>query len=144
MRPSALGDDLAIAFSEAEAAGVVAAYVFGSCVEGREHRDSDVDVAVLLDREQFRDEGDRFDTRLRLIGRLGARVHRDIDLVVLNDAPPELARAIVTRGRRIFCRDEDADRAFGRLALSRAADLAPFLRRMRRIKLEVIRRDLPR
>ena len=29
---------------------IVSAYLFGSIAEGREHRDSDVDIGVLLDR----------------------------------------------------------------------------------------------
>jgi nucleotidyltransferase-like protein len=70
------------------------------------------------------------------------RAHRDsdLDVGVLNDAPPHLARAIVSRGIRVFCRDVTTDHAFVRTSLLRAADLEPFLRRTRRIKLAAIRR----
>ncbi len=61
-------------------------------------------------------------------------------MIVLNDAPPELGRHIVTRGKRVFCDDPDADHAFVRDVQLRAADLAPFLRRMRRIKLDSLSR----
>ena len=142
---SALDDRLAAAFAEQVASGVTAAYLFGSHAEGRAHRESDIDIAVFLDRNRYPGEADRFDARLRLIGSIGAVLgSSDVDLVVLNDAPPELARAIVTRGRRVFCRDAEADHAFVRDALSRAADLDPFLRHMRRIKLEALRRDVSR
>lgn len=112
---------------------VVSAYLFGSHAEDRVHRDSDVDVAVLLDRAVAKTERARFDIRLRLTAALGAGLHRnDIDLVVLNDVPPTLARAIVTSGRTVFCRDREADHDFVRTTLLRAADLQPFLERTRR------------
>jgi predicted nucleotidyltransferase len=116
--------------------GVVLAYLFGSVAENRAHAESDVDVAVLLDRRLYEGAREQFDARLRLIGTLGrVTVPRNVDLVVLNDAPPTLARAIVTHGRRIFCRDEQAAHAHLRDVLLRAADMEPFLRRTRRIKL---------
>jgi hypothetical protein len=59
---------------------------------------------------------------------------------VLNDAPPPLARHIVISGRRLLCTDPEADHAFVRDVQLRAADLEPFLRRSRRLKLEAIGR----
>jgi hypothetical protein len=50
-----------------------------------------------------------------------------------------LAR-IVTRGVRLHCSDPELDHAFVRDVQLRATDLAPFLRRMREIKLEAIKR----
>ena len=121
--------------------GVVSVYCFGSQASGRTHRDSDVDVGVLLDWQAYPDRRRRFDRRLDLSGEIGHALGRnDIDLVVLNDAPPHVARAIVTRGRRVYCRDPDIDRACVRDAQLRAADLEPFLRRTRRAKLAAILR----
>jgi len=121
--------------------GVVAGYLFGSHAEGRVHRDSDVDLGVLFNREVYDTARRRFEARLRLTGELGRALGRtDVDLVVLNDAPPSLARAIVTRGRRVFCRDAEADHAHRRTVLLRAADLEPFLRRARAVKLDAVRR----
>ncbi len=121
--------------------GVLAAYLFGSRAEDRAHRESDVDVGVLLERDRYPDRADRFEARLRLIGELSAGLGTDeIDVVILNDAPPELGRRIVTSGARIFCADEPADHAYVRDVQLRAADLDPFLRRMRRIKLEHLSR----
>lgn len=122
-------------------AGVVSAYLFGSHAAGRAHRESDVDVAVLLDRAVCPDARRRFESRLQMSAQLAAALGtNDVDLVVLNDAPPTLARAIVVGGRRLFCRDAEADRAFVRTTLLRAADLEPFLRRTRRVKLQRLRR----
>ena len=41
-------------------------YRFGSVADGRAHRDSDLDVGVLLDRARFPDEESRFEQRLLL------------------------------------------------------------------------------
>jgi hypothetical protein len=136
-----LADELRRYFSESAPEGVVSAYLFGSYSEARAHRESDVDVGVLLDRRVFATNPDRFEARLRLIGLLGSALGRgDVDLVILNDAPPGLGARIVTRGRRLYCSDVELDHAFVRDVQLRAADLVPFLRRMREIKLEAIKR----
>jgi predicted nucleotidyltransferase len=128
-------------FARSAPAGVISVYSFGSQSNGRAHRESDVDVAVLLDWQQFPDRQRRFAARLHYSGEVGRGLGRnDVDLVVLNDVPPQLARAIVTRGQRVYCRDLDVDHAFVRDAQLRAADLEPFLRRTRRVKLAAILR----
>lgn len=60
--------------------------------------------------------------------------------MILNDAPPHLARHIITTGRRVACADSEADHAFRRTAMLRAADLDPFLRRARGVKLKALAR----
>ena len=134
-------EQLADFFQGEGANGVVSAYLFGSHAAGRAHRESDIDVGVLLDRQIYTTERERFDARLSLIGEIGSFLEsNDVDLVILNDAPPELAARIVTEGIRVFCSDEDKNHAFVRDIQLRAADVAPFLERMRRIKLEAIKR----
>jgi predicted nucleotidyltransferase len=121
--------------------GIVAAYLFGSEAEGHPHEESDVDVGVLLDRRSYPGARERFVQRLILASRLaGAAGGRRIDLVILNDAPPQFARRIVTAGRQLLCTDAEADHAFVRDIQLRAADLEPFLRRMRQIKLDYMGR----
>jgi predicted nucleotidyltransferase len=120
---------------------VRSAYLFGSHAEGRAHRESDIDVGVLLDRRALPGARDRFETALRLSAHLQSAVGtRHVDLVVLNDVPPGLGRRVVSRGRRLICSDEEADHAFVRDALLRAADLEPFLRRTLDLKLEALAR----
>ena len=120
--------------------GLVSAYVFGSVAEGRAHRESDVDVGVLLDREIYPRAVERFEEKLLLIGHLRAALRRDVDVVILNDAPPQLARRIIAPDHRVFTADVEVDHAFRRTVLSRAADLEPFLRRTRRVKLQALGR----
>jgi hypothetical protein len=40
---------------------------------------------------------------------IAALPRNDVDLVVLNDAPPQFARHVLTGGRRVFCRDAEID-----------------------------------
>jgi hypothetical protein len=78
---------------------------------------------------------------VRLTSDLIAALGRSrVDVVVLNDAPPGLGRRIVTEGRRVYRADPGADHAYVRNVQLRAADLEPFLRRMRRIKLDALAR----
>ena len=120
-------------------AGIYSAYLFGSHASGRAHRESDVDVGVFLDRRRYPTPEGRFERRLEIFNQLSPAVAgAEVDVVILNDAPPGLARRIVLDGRRVFCSDPDVDRAFQRDVQLRAADLEPFLRRARRRKLAAI------
>jgi predicted nucleotidyltransferase len=120
--------------------GVVSAYLFGSRAEGRPHHESDLDVGLLLEYDRTGGAASRFTLRIRASSRLEEATTFPTDVVILNDAPPTLARHVVTRGRRVFTRDAEIDHAFVRDAQLRAADLEPFLRRTRRAKLESLAR----
>jgi predicted nucleotidyltransferase len=121
--------------------GVVASYLFGSLADHTDHAESDVDVAVLLDYGAFPDRTSRARAAVALGTTLIAVAHRNVvDVVVLNDAAPELAAAVVTSGVRLHCADADAERAFTRDALLRHADVRPFLDRTRRLKLQALAR----
>jgi len=121
--------------------GVASAYLFGSHAEGRAHRESDVDVGVLLDWERYPSGGERFDRRVELTSDLIAALHHnEVDVVILNDAPPLLGRKIVIAGDRVFVGDAEADCAYVQYVQSRAADLEPWLKRMARRKLEALAR----
>ena len=120
---------------------VISAYVFGSHATGRAHRDSDIDVAVLLDYEAVPDRAARGRRAVRLNADIIAATHRnDVDVVVLNDAPAELGSAVVRSGVRVYCAHPEADHIFQRTVLLRYADLRPFLDRTRRVKLEALQR----
>jgi uncharacterized protein len=119
--------------------GVVSLLVFGSHARGGAHRESDLDLAVLLDRSRFPSSRDRLAARITLAAELIRITGRnDVDLVVLNDAPPGLGRAILEEGRLLWTTDEEAHFAFALDVRLRAADLDPFLRRMQRLKLEAL------
>lgn len=121
--------------------GVVAVYVHGSHANGRSHRESDVDVGVLLRHAHFPTARERFEAGLRLHADLQPLLGGvPLDLVVLNDAPPGLAAAIAAGGRLVYCADAELEHDFRRDSQLRAADLLPFLRRTAAIKREAIGR----
>ena len=121
--------------------GLVSVYLFGSHASSRAHRESDVDLGILLDWTVYPEETGRVEQQLRLIAALTRAVRGlPLDVVILKDVPATFARHILTHGRRIFCGDAEADDAFLRDTMLRAADLEPFLKRMRRIKLTALAR----
>jgi predicted nucleotidyltransferase len=120
---------------------IVSAYLFGSRAAGHRHRESDLDLAILLPPGRFAGGKELFERRLALASALMAELHEDsLDLIILQEAPPHLARRIVTEGRRVFCADPEVDAAFARDVQLRATDLDPFLRRTRAVKLRALRR----
>jgi hypothetical protein len=141
MEPNHLQDALTHILSGPAGEGVVAAYLHGSHAAGRPHRESDVDLGVVLGYAEYPTSRDRFEAGLRLRSALQPALGTvSLDLVVLNDAPAGLAAAVVTGGQCIHCADAEADHAFRRDSQLRAADLAPFLRRTAVLKREAIRR----
>jgi uncharacterized protein len=121
--------------------GIASAYLFGSHAEGRAHRESDIDVAVLLPWELYPTAKERFELRVSVGSELIAELkHDEVDLVILNDLPPLLARRILWEGIPVFLGDATADLDHRPQVQSRAADLAPWLERMQKIKLAALRR----
>jgi hypothetical protein len=114
----------AIARYVARRSEIKAAYVFGSVAAGRARADSDIDVAVLVD-ETIRPSR-MLKYRLQLMADLGAALHvRDIDVVVLNEAPPLLAHRVLSRGTLVFERSRSARVRFQVRTAARYLDLIP-------------------
>jgi hypothetical protein len=106
--------------------GVVLAYLFGSHAEGTARPASDVDVAVLLPPGTPRDKF--FDVRLNLTNDLMEVLHKnEVDVVVLNEAPPLLAHQVIKYGKVLY--EEVATSPavdFAAYTLSRYADTKCF------------------
>jgi predicted nucleotidyltransferase len=103
---------------------IQAAYIFGSAATGRTRRDSDVDVAVLVSGRIQPDN--MFEYRLKLMADLGSALHRsDVDVVILNEAPPLLAHRVLSKGKLIFERSASARIRFQVNTANRYADLVP-------------------
>lgn len=96
----------------------------------------DVDLGVLLDRAIHPHADDRFAVRLELLAHVGGRLGADADIVILNDAPPLLGRAIVIEGQAVRVYNAAHDHAYRRDVQLRAADIEPFIERHRRGLLE--------
>jgi hypothetical protein len=100
-----------------------------------------VDVGVLLQWDRHPTSADRFEVRVDLGSALIAVVHHnEVDVVVLNDAPPLLGRKVIYDGIRVFLGDPEADHAYVRDVQILAADLEPWLNRMRKARLEALAR----
>jgi uncharacterized protein len=128
-------------FEERPDLGVASAYLFGSQAEGRAHRESDIDVAVLLQWDRYPTHGERFDARVTLSSELIAVLnHNEVDVVILNDAPPPLGRKIVYDGIRAYLADPAADHDYLRDVQVRAAEMEPWLRWTRKRRLEILAR----
>jgi len=83
---------------------VLVAYLFGSMARGIDTPESDTDVAVLLSELP----GNMLDYHLDLMEGLSKVLGDDIDLVLLNTAPPLLKHQVIKHGRVLYCRDEKA------------------------------------
>ena len=105
---------------------VLALYLFGSAAGDRRTRLSDIDIAVLL--PDSVPKGEYLDRRLEMTVELMGLLHEDdIDLVILNEAPPLLKHRVVTRGRVVFCRDERARNRFEARVILEYLDFKPVL-----------------
>ena len=80
---------------------ILFALLFGSRAKGNARESSDWDVGVYLDPELG--EAERFRWQRRLLASLAPRY--ELDLVVLNEAPPLLAHRCL-QGERLFVRDQ--------------------------------------
>lgn len=118
---------------------VAAAYLFGSYAHGRAWAQSDVDVAVLLNGRP----GDEtcFDRRLEIIGGLMDILHiNDVDVLILNQAPPALCYAVLREGVLLFCHDPQARIMFQVQTFNKYLDFKPILKRHEDALLEKARK----
>jgi len=105
---------------------VVFAYLFGSQAKGNVGPLSDIDIAVCFD--ETIPPAEQFDLRLEVLGELTDLLQTDdVDLVVLNDAPPLLAHRILRDGRLLFSADERSRLRFETRAVLQYLDWKPYL-----------------
>jgi predicted nucleotidyltransferase len=104
-------------------------YVFGSQVEGHTGPLSDVDIGVLVD-SSCRD--DPTACRARLAHEIGAALDTDaVDLVLLNQAPIELAYRVIAQGKRVYEESRAIRVEYEAYVLGRYGDYLPVLRKQR-------------
>jgi predicted nucleotidyltransferase len=115
-----------IAEALADRAEVLEAYLFGSCAARRAQQHSDIDVAVYVDETSLREGpyGYAADLTSYLMAALGTN---DVDLVVLNSAPPLLYHRVLRDGVRLVSRNLKATTTREGRALSRYCDYLPQL-----------------
>ena len=105
---------------------VVFACLFGSQVKGKAGPLSDIDIAVYFDEKVSSDK--RFDLRLQVLGELTELYKTDeVDLIMLNDAPPLLAHRILKEGVLVFSDDEKSRIEYEVKAVLKYLDWKPYL-----------------
>jgi uncharacterized protein len=110
--------------------GIAAAYLFASVARGLSRADSDVDVAVLFERDPPRTFGG---LPLDQEGGLERLLEHPVQVVVLNHAPVDLVHRVLRDGHLVLDRNREARIAFGVRARNEYFDLLPFLLRYRRL-----------
>lgn len=105
---------------------VLEAYLFGSQVTGRAQPHSDIDVAVCVDEGRASHGGYGYQAELATVLMSGLGVN-EVDVVVLNHAPPVLYHRVLRDGQRILTRDLRATTTREGYALSRYCDYVPQL-----------------
>jgi len=108
---------------------LLAAYLFGSVARGTDSSSSDVDVGILL---RTAPSGELNELRFALEGDLERALGRTTQIVVLNNAPPDLVHRVLRDGRLLLDRDRAARIRFEVRARNEYFDLLPILIRYRR------------
>jgi predicted nucleotidyltransferase len=108
---------------------VAAAYLFGSVARGTAGPSSDVDVAVLYKETPRSELGS---PPMRLEAALEKVLHRPVQAVCLNTAPPDLGIRVLRHGTLLLERDRSARIRFEVKLRNEYWDLEPILRRCRR------------
>ena len=82
-------------------------YVFGSTVSGKANALSDIDIAMLIDRKQLREELYPYGYKAHIITDLMKLLKTNsIDLVILNEAPSLLKHRVLYTGKLIYSKNE--------------------------------------
>lgn len=104
---------------------LVAAYLFGSVARGQADHLSDVDIAVLFDAALGAEES--VERQLRLMVDLEAYADREVQVAVLNRAPPLLAYQAVRHGILLYERSRSERIDFEVRARKMYFDFKPWL-----------------
>jgi len=112
----------------AAAPEVACAYLFGSHARGQARADSDVDV--LLDEDP---PATVAGLRPDLADDLASALHRPVDLVILNQAPPDLVHRILRDGILVCERDRPRRVHFEVRKRNEYFDFLPYLLQYRRV-----------
>jgi predicted nucleotidyltransferase len=106
---------------------VIAVYLFGSFARGKHQKDSDVDLAVLLDHEEVH----RRDHLMREYTVSLARVLRkDLHIVIMNNAGELLTAQILKNGQCIVNRKPELLSRFKMVSYAMIAEFADHRNRM--------------
>ncbi|MGQ9552419.1 MAG: type VII toxin-antitoxin system MntA family adenylyltransferase antitoxin [Candidatus Bathycorpusculaceae bacterium] len=104
---------------------VLVAYLFGSQAKKIQTPQSDIDIAVLLS-EPLKTLLEYY---LHLVNKLSEILGNNVDLIILNTAPPLLKHQVIKHGKIIYSRNEEARITFEARAQSEYLDFSRALAR---------------
>jgi len=83
------------------------AYIFGSLSQGKINPLSDIDIALLIDRNKIKEETYPYGYKAEILADLVQLLKtNNVDLVLLDEASPLLRHRILYFGKVIYSRDE--------------------------------------
>jgi len=110
--------------------GAAAVYLFGSQARGTARERSDVDVGVLFEEDPphvLDDPADRLDAELELL------LRKEVDVITLNYASPDLAFRVIRDGKLLLEANKSKRIRFEVATRNEYWDLLPLLRICRRM-----------
>lgn len=119
---------------------VVFSYIFGSYAQNRIRENSDIDIAIYLK------ENIDIDTYLEIKMNLSEVLKREVDLVILNNAPSLLKYEIYKNNILLFSRDKTLESKYKVKTLFEYSDIKRYLnlsydKTIERLKKEVESND---
>ena len=106
---------------------VIAVYLFGSYAKGKERLLSDIDVGILLDKN---DQDFLKKRKKDYVVELGRALRKDIHPVILNLAGEELLKQIFSKGKCILINDSRKLALYRMVMFSRIAEFAYYRSQM--------------
>ena len=94
----------------------IAIYLFGSFASNQNNKNSDVDIAILLNHVDAKEAGKLSFGELHK--KLISGLNKDVDLINLRISSTVLQKEIIAKGRCIFCTNIDEKDKFEMLTLS--------------------------
>jgi len=116
---------------------VIAAYFFGSRVEGTSTEDSDYDFAILVDNNYNKAEINNL--LMELEEEVASLLQKEVDVVLLNTATIEFKFLIINRGKLIYSGDEEKRTDFEDVVIRDYLDFKPVLELYRQEVREAIK-----
>jgi predicted nucleotidyltransferase len=114
--------------------GILFAYLFGSAVRGRLISESDIDIAVYLDKKRVKDT---FKKRLKLMVEFERILKRETDVVILNDVKSVFFKfVIIKEGKLLFERNRQKRIEFELEVMRDYYDFSPFMEKYDKVYLE--------
>ncbi len=113
---------------------IIAAYLFGSTATGRTHRQSDIDIGILL-KTRYK-QSPLYSSRLaRSISKI-LPSKNEPDVRVLNNASPRFLFQVIKNGKLIISKNEKKRVQFETGVISQYLDIKPFYEEYDRIRSE--------